>query len=1178
LSLRQALVLLLVLALLSSALTESINVAATNGCSREVKISPGRILPEDCNHYLNTSEVQVKLEYPRAIVLQNTTGDLLFNVTTQTTNRTISIYIPYEFGVRTSRTYIWSSITNDYGYISISRLSDRDPIAPKWFRVTVYNGTSSILPGSHLIRLFNVTAPGIVGRYFFKVFIDGRSIGANNFPTLVVSADLNPAYISGTVLDCSSGFFRYKYGYEYEYRYAYGSPIQLKGSEGGKVVAEGIALDGRSVVGQAYFNASANGRYTLYGLAPGLYNLTAYAAGYSPTPMMRLVRVFAGQSLDGVDLCIYASPKIEGLIWSKCGAKPVPWGPIATRSGPKFGAALVHIGVIPGRDFIYATRGANTSDFLRYDTVANVWETVQPAPGPIGSGGSLAFDGLQYIYALQGGGSNSFWSYDVTNNTWQTGLRTTPESVAEGGSLAYGNGIIYALRGGGTTDFWRYVIVQNTWEILTPTPGSVSGGGSLIFNSNDNKLYAFQGSGLNAFWRYDPSLDTWVSLSPTPGPVSEGGSLVFNRNDGKLYAFQGGGTNAFWSYDPSSDAWNTPTDPADPTSSVGQGGALTFDSQNGLVYALVGGGSPSFFAYTTALNSWSAKADFPLNYPRPITIEILDLIDESQRFLENFTDPNSYNFTFTYDGSTELDGHIPQDSSGYVSGIWLQPYKIRVWVNEYLQLQDVIVALSDNIAVTRVEFDVHRTGRAEVLVHFKDFAQGYPTPVIPGKLLSVAFYDRDNILRGQNSTLVTSGSTFSSVIVTGFLGTRQDYGLPPGTYYVRVTIEGFYQPYDFYITISDCNSTSEASLEVARTGSLTLTIRSVNSQSPPQPQNWKYDGSSIRVEIRDQYEALVYKIAFSRQTSSRSDASIFATDLRSGTYSIHMFTFGYYQKIPYLIEVIDGVTVDRVVDLTVGGTIELNLLLEKEDLPTRIDTYPFSDRVPIRMEVYDSSDQFVAANATYIPSSLTMSTFRLAGFRRYAGDPALRWVNFYDTTDGAIQSDNGLAPGVYRLVVYLPGFQQESATVMVSLSEGGSSSITLQLNRLAHLTGTVTSLNMFGILVPLNWAIVDVIGSETQDFTSTLDGSYEIWVKEGRYLVVCSLDGYEASAKEASLPKGSDVQLDFRLNPIGITVDEFGDVNSYIPVIVAVACAASILLVRKPANKYRNLAGSKTSL
>jgi hypothetical protein len=1059
------------------------------------------------------------------MVLQNSTGDLLFNVTTHTTKRTISIYIPYEFGVRTSRTYVWSSITNDYSCISISRLSDRDPIAPGWFKVTVSNGTSSIHPRWHLIRLFNVTAPGVVGRYFFKIFIDGRSIGAGNFPTLVVSADLNPAYISGTVLDCSSGFLRYRYGYEYEYSYAYGSPIQLEGSEGGKVVAEGITLDGRSVVGQAYFNASANGRYTLYGLAPGVYNLTAHAAGYSPTSMPRLIQVCAGQSLDGVNICVYASPKIEGVIWSKCGGKPAPWGSIATRTGPQFGAALVHVGTVPGRDFIYATRGSNTSDFLRYDTGADSWETMQPAPGPIGPGGSLAFDGDLYVYALQGGGSNSFYRYDVANNNWTT-INSNNPSVAEGGSLACDGQYIYALVGGNS----------------------------------------------DAFWRYDPGSNSWMNLAQAPGPVNAGGSLTFNSFDGGLYAFQGGGSNAFWRYDPGSNSWNTPTDPQDPTSNINAGGALTFDSHNGLIYALVGSGSAFLYAYDTTTESWSRKADLPLSYPRPITVEILDLLDNSQRFLEGFTDPDSPIYDFTYDGSTELDGHIPQDGSGYVSGIWLQPYKVRVWVNEYLQLQDYIVSLSGKISVMRVEFDVHRTGRANVLIHFKDFVQGHPTQVIPGRSLSVAFYDRDNILRGQNSTLVPPGSTSSSVLVTGFLGTRHDYGLSPGTYYVLAKIEGFYQPYDFYMTISDCNSTSEASFEVARTGSLTLTIRSVNCQSPPQPQNWRYGGSPIRVEFRDQYEGLIYKVAFSRQTSLCHEASVYVTDLRTGTYSIHISTFGYYQKVPYLIEVIDGVTVDRVVDLTVGGTIELNLLFEKEDLPTRIDTYPFSERVPIRVEIYDSYDDFVAANTSYVASSLTMSTLHLAGFRRYAGNPAWRWINFYDTTDGAIQSDSGLAPGVYRLVVYLPGFLQDNVAVMVTLPECGSNSITLVLSRLVNLSGTVTSLNMFGVLVPLNWAIIDVIGQDAQDFTSTLDGSYEIWVKEGRHLMICSLNGYETYVKEVTLSEGSDVSLDFRLSPISISVNEFGD-SAYVP--LAVAYVSCVLLIGRVARRRSKPAGKE---
>jgi len=159
--------------------------------ARPVEMSPGKILCNAAlsyNHYLNTSDVQVKLEFSRAIILQQTKGDLLFNVTVERPKRSIEIYIPQEFEISRGSRYVWTSITNDYGSISMSGTSVR-------VSGEVSNKTCNI------IRVFNVTAPSIVGQYFFKVFTDGVSIGAKNFPALVVSADINPAYISGTVLD-----------------------------------------------------------------------------------------------------------------------------------------------------------------------------------------------------------------------------------------------------------------------------------------------------------------------------------------------------------------------------------------------------------------------------------------------------------------------------------------------------------------------------------------------------------------------------------------------------------------------------------------------------------------------------------------------------------------------------------------------------------------------------------------------------------------------------------------------------------------------------------------------------------------------------------------------------------------------------------------------------------------
>lgn len=1119
------------------------SVTATNGENISVEMSPGKILPDNKNHYLGTLEVKVKLEYPKAIVLQQTIGDLLFNVTTESLKREIAIYIPYEFELETSRINIWSSITNDYRFISLSTLSDRDPIAPLWFRVTVKNGTSNIYPGSHFIRLFNITAPGIVGRYFFKIFIDGCSIGASNFPTLVVSADPNPAYISGTVLDCS-GNARLRYS-------EYGKPIQLRDLDGGKVVAEGIALDGRSVVGQAFFNASAFGQYTIYGLAAGTYNLTAYAAAYAPTALSRLITLRPGQSLDGVDLCIIVSPKIEGVIWSKCGGMPIQWGEIANRTGPEFGAALVHLTscVFPGRDFIYAFRGANTSDFLRYDVIANFWEPMQPAPGSVGPGGSLTFDGIRTIYAFAGGGSNSFWSYDVATDNWQT-LFMTPEIVGEGGALAFNlnDGNVYALRGGGTTDFWRYVPTLDVWEILAATPAPVGAGGSLVFSSIDGCFYALQGGGSDAFWQYDPNANSWTVLSAIPTVANGGAALTYNLLDGSIYAFAGGGTNNFFKYSPPpTNSWTSVANSLYPIKS---GGSLTFDSGNGVIYALVGGGSTSFISYIP--DSWSNLPIFPRLYPRPITIEFLTMIDESLYLLENFTDPIFYSHKFSYDGRILLDGHIPQDSSGYISGIYPDTYKVRVWVNEYFQPEDAIIALPNDVAVSQIEFDIYRAGRAEILVHFKDFPQGHETPLEFSKRLTVQLYDHNAILRGQNSTRIDAGSTSSSVIIAGFLGTLEDYGLPPGTYDVRVTVEGYYQPSDFFLTISDCSSISQASLEVVKTGSISLTIYSVNSQSPPQPQIWKYPGSSIRVEVRDQYEALIYKIAYGRQTSSTTNVNIFATDLRTGIYSIYIFTLGYYQKAPYQISIIDGVTTDRRLDIIIGSTINLNIILEKEDIPAPIDTYPFSSRVPVRIMVYDDLDNLFAANATYIPAEYSNFNIQLKGFSSYAGETSWRWNNYYDTTDGSIQSDYGIKPGLYRIIIWIPGYSQENILIMTTVPESGSSSITMVLHRLAHLSGTVTSLNMFGESVPLNWAIVDAIGSEISDFAPTMDGHYDTWLEEGSYLLICSIDGYEPVTKEVSLSKGSDVPIDFQLESILFEIPEFNQIFYYFAIILVI--------------------------
>jgi hypothetical protein len=332
----------------------------------------------------------------------------------------------------------------------------------------------------------------------------------------------------------------------------------------------------------------------------------------------------------------------------------------------------------------------------------------------------------------------------------------------------------------------------------------------------------------------------------------------------------------------------------------------------------------------------------------------------------------------------------------------------------------------------------------------------------------------------------------------------------------------------------------------------------VDCQSPAQPKNWLYPNANIRVEILDQYQGLVYKTSSSRQTPLTSRADFFITGLRAGTYIIHIYTFGYFQKNISIVDIADGITSDMTVDVVIGGAVDVSVILFKEDLPIHAnETYPFSStRVPFRVELYDAQDQFMAANATYIPANATTFSLRLNGFRNYAGNPALRWVNYYDTTDGAYRTEYGLPPGSYWAVVYLPGFSQGKTIEMVTVQPCGRSSIVLDLNRLAHLSGDVTSLNMFGESVTLNWAIVDAIGSATKDFAPTLDGHYDMWLEEGGYLLFASLRGYETSTMQTSLSKGSDQQINFKLTPIGFNIPEF-EALGYLPLILAVVCVVT---------------------
>jgi hypothetical protein len=335
---------ILLVVVLSPAGNAYLMSTCSNGTCGDIDVAPGKYAKELGVDFPNFRAV--KLSYPNSTILTNSTGDLLFsvNLTKPGHYNSIDIYIPPDFtGLTISG--VWTSFTNNYDpdSLTLSRLSSNDLVGPNWWRVSVNNlnvtsdatsvaSRSFAVNKAQYVRIFQVTSPTVAGRYFFKTFINGTSTGAATFPTVVVKASRDPAYISGTLRDAGNTNTSLA-----------GRPISIPNGTGARVLATGIDYLGRSIAAQAFINSTAKGNYTLFGVAPGTYNITAYAAGFVPTTSPFAVSVAAAQSLVGVDIYLKHSVNVTGIVLSLgTNGLPIPWA-AANRS-----AVMVNVVTLNG--------------------------------------------------------------------------------------------------------------------------------------------------------------------------------------------------------------------------------------------------------------------------------------------------------------------------------------------------------------------------------------------------------------------------------------------------------------------------------------------------------------------------------------------------------------------------------------------------------------------------------------------------------------------------------------------------------------------------------------------------------------------------------------------------------------------------------------------------------------
>jgi hypothetical protein len=283
---------------------------------------------------------------PFGAIVAGTTGDLIFAVNAtgfyaedSWTNWYIAI--PPEFGIPDT-SQIVTTLTNNYANILKYTASSFDRYVPGWTIIRIIADPQHLIEFTpegqwYYVRVNGVTAPSVAGKYFFKMFFRGGDspdywVPTANWPVLLVKAELDPAIITGTI--------RYG-GYNST---LYGNPMREAGMVWAKMTTKTDPYTGGTVAtcpdhtspteafdhssgcydAWGFFNSTAQGHFEVEGVAPGVYDLYAEAAGYPLDLIASGVTVLKGQSLH-FDGYLNPGPVIHGNVYSKHAFGAEPW-------------------------------------------------------------------------------------------------------------------------------------------------------------------------------------------------------------------------------------------------------------------------------------------------------------------------------------------------------------------------------------------------------------------------------------------------------------------------------------------------------------------------------------------------------------------------------------------------------------------------------------------------------------------------------------------------------------------------------------------------------------------------------------------------------------------------------------------------------------------------------------
>ncbi|MEM2602158.1 MAG: carboxypeptidase-like regulatory domain-containing protein [Candidatus Bathyarchaeia archaeon] len=553
---------------------------------------------------------------------------------------------------------------------------------------------------------------------------------------------------------------------------------------------------------------------------------------------------------------------------------------------------------------------------------------------------------------------------------------------------------------------------------------------------------------------------------------------------------------------------------------------------------------------------------------RTINIELLSPSGEiisGSKYPFPELDPNSSEYRFLIKGAS-LTGHVPSDEADYVAGIEPGEYRLRAFVNGYIQTRDFPVAVSHPGEVF-TEMDLYRGPRISVRVLF----QSQPSllkasPVEYDRTLLVEAFGADGALRAWNLTIVPAGAEEAEIELTGlwsapwprslyYWAGLRDYGLEPGIYAIKAWSVGYYHPALDRISVLSGPSPSKISLKVYKGGSISVTASSNRAQAPLIQIPWAYPGRAIRFDFYLDGEwagwASAEQTVGSQSATVRfegnfawgrdgSDLAYFKGErdsgLRAGVCTVLVSTLGYHQPKAASAQVGIGSASDISIPLVISPRLGLAIHFRREGLVSPID-----GDYPIRVEVF-SAGRLVGANFGIVPAGSTSHWIEIRGLEGYAGaSGANRWVNYWVTTDGQLVRDGGLPPSLpLEVVVYVPSYQ------LGLLRTPGSSwdfFLETSLEKLGRIWGSMSCFDRWGVLKPLAWGLVEASGPAEVKAPSMDGGTFSIWLPPGSYSIQFSapphLQTIPPQTLQLIVSPAADSPLGIELASTGAPIPEF---------------------------------------